>query len=74
MQSLLTRRRHLLGKIEFAEIDKSSDWITVQMCVNMRKWPALSFHNASGPFSHYFGIVYFATNCKIDFNALYTNK
>ena len=74
MQNLLTTGRHLLVEIEFAEIDRISDWITVQMCVNMRKWPALSFGNASGPFSHHFGIVYFATNCKIDFNALYSNE
>jgi len=74
MQNLLTRGRHMFAKIEFAEVDRISDWITVQMCGNMRKWPALSFYNASGPFLHHFGIVYFAINCKTDLNALYSNK
>ena len=74
MQNLLTTGRHLFVKIEFAEIDRISDWIMVQMFVNMRKWHALSFYGTSGPFSHYFGIVYFAVNCKIDVNALFSNK
>ena len=74
MQNLLTRGRNLFAEIKFAEIGRISDWITVQMCVNIRKWPAISFNHASGQFSLHFGIVYFAKNRKTDSNALYSNK